>query len=657
MNEADHLLRLTGAAYADGIGDMVTGADPVAVSRVVFDQSGDMPNELGASDLFVTWGQFIDHDLSLTPDASGEFVASPGLVAPLQRSVYDQTTGIDSPREHLNVITPGIDANMVYGSDATREAMLRSFEGGKLILDEMGMMPLAMVPGTMAGTSPDNPLFLAGDVRANENTGLTTLHTLFVREHNYWAERLSDAHPDWNDQAIFTAARSIVEAEVQKITYADWLPQLIGDAAIAPAHDPDADGRISTEFSTAGFRFGHTMVSQLVERIEEDGATSANGHITVMEAFFNNDPMKQDGIDAILRGQAGSSAQMSDAKMIDDLNMFLTSPDGTTGFSLAALNILRGRDHGLDTYIEVRAALLGDIDPATIDPQDFSLITSDAAVAAELATVYDSVMQVDLWVGGLAEDNIAGTQLGPLFTHIVAEQFARTAAADESFGVLAAALGPDIAAEVAETTLADIMVRNSGIDHLQADVFTFANRMGGDDGRDLMKGTSGADLMLGFGGNDQLRGGQGDDSLFGGSGRDHLRGNRGDDHLDGGDGRDKLHGGWGADALDGGAGRDRLIGGRGDDRLDGGADNDLMIGGGGDDTFLFRVGSGDDRVADFRSGQDLIHLDGFGIDSFGELEALISHKGRQTVIDLGDDSLTLMRVKPWQLDADDFAFS
>ena len=653
MAVSEHLLRLTAPNYLDGISAMRPGADPVAVSQIVFDQAGDMPNALGASDLFVTWGQFIDHDLSLTRDASGEFVTVPGLVAPMQRSVFD--TDAPGPRQQINEVTVAMDGSQIYGSDGTREAMLRTFDGGRLRLDDQGMMPLATDAGSMAGTDPDDPLFLAGDIRANENTGLTTLHTLFAREHNYWADRIAADHPDWDDQQIFAAARSVVEAELQKITYKDWLPGLIGDAVGDTGHDPAADGRISTEFSTAAFRFGHTMVSSLVERIEENGATSEMGHITVMEAFFNNDPMKQDGIDAILRGQAGSMAQMSDAKMIDDLNMFLATPDGTSGFSLAALNILRGQDHGLNSYVEIRAALLGDIDPARLDPTDFSVITSNPETAAALATAFGVVGAVDVWTGGLSEDHIPGTQMGALFTHIIADQFTRSAAADAGFGQIDPALSDAITAEIAGTSLADIITRNSDVEHLQQDVFTAANRIGGDDGRDRLTGTGGDDLILGFGGNDRISARSGDDTVFGGSGRDMIRGNRGDDALFGEAGRDSLYGGRGADMLEGGAGRDRLFGGRDNDRLDGGTGNDVLTGGRGADVFVFAEGGGDDRITDFRAG-DVIELSGFGITDFDSLTAHISRQGCHTRIEIGDDSMTLVRVKPWHLEADDFDF-
>ena len=332
------------------------------------------------------------------------------------------------------------------------------------------------------------------------------------------------------------------------------------------------------------------MVSSEIQRLEEDGSVHEDGHLAVQDAFFNVDPIKQDGIDALLRGQIGQFAQAFDTKVIDDLNFFLESAGGVAGFSLPALNIMRGRDHGIDTYVNVRAQLIGDFDPDLIDPNDFSMITSDPALKAELAAVYDTVHDVDLWVGGLAEDKIPGTQMGPLFTAILTDQFTRTRAADETFGDLDPMIGEEIAAEVAATTLADIIERNSLVEHVQADVFQAAIRIGPDDkargsddflivgdGMDnVLCGRRGDDALFGDDGNDKLMGHRGNDELYGGLGEDHLRGGRGDDLLEGGAGTDKLKGDGGDDILHAGDGNDRVYGGAGDDRLTGGAGDDYL---------------------------------------------------------------------------------
>ena len=93
-------------------------------------------------------------------------------------------------REIPNVITCYLDASMIYGSDEVRSAFLRTFEGGKLTTSENDLLPFN--DGTQENAGGNGTyLFVAGDVRANENVGLTSMHTLFVREHNYWDDKIS----------------------------------------------------------------------------------------------------------------------------------------------------------------------------------------------------------------------------------------------------------------------------------------------------------------------------------------------------------------------------------------------------------------------------------------------------------------------------------
>src|SRR5262249_23482576 len=105
-------------------------------------------------------------------------------------------------------------------------------------------------------------LFVAGDPRANETTELTSLQTLFLPNHNAIARQLQLPHPDWNDEQLFQEARKINIAQYQAIIYNGYLPALLGPSAM-PAYGgykPSVDPSISTEFSTLGFRFGHSLL-------------------------------------------------------------------------------------------------------------------------------------------------------------------------------------------------------------------------------------------------------------------------------------------------------------------------------------------------------------------------------------------------------------
>jgi peroxidase len=565
LSQPEAMPRLTEVRYKDALGALYDGgANPAAVARLVFDQSGEMPSSAGLSTMFTTWGQFLDHDLSLTPEGTTDTMRD-GLGHDIARSEAIDGSGIDVPRVQGNAITWQIDGSNIYGSSAARIEDVRSFEGGKLTLtddhmSDRGLLPHADADRFMAGElEGDNPVFLAGDIRANENPNLLAMHTIWAREHNYWADRLSANHPDWDDDQVFAGARQIVEFELQKITFEEWLPHLIGTVLPPPetiAHDPDVNGQIAVEFSTAAFRFGHTLVSGQLQRLNEDGTVADGGHLNLMDAFFNPDPVKQGGVDTLFRAMTSQSAQDLDTKVIDDLNFFLTTPEGDSGFSLVALNLLRAADHGLQSYIDTRAALLNDIDRATLDPQDYSIITSDPLLQAELAGVYTDIFQVDLWVGGLAEDKMVGAQSGPLFTHIIGDQFLRNAQADATFYNLDPALGASVIAAVKAGGMRDVLLRNTDIDTVDDDPFTAQARVLLDDISTVSGSDSGETMLLAT---MDMSGGvhmQGGDDLVMITGGTRIAGN-----LDLGTGHDRLmmSSGHVAGKVTGGAGGDVMI--------------------------------------------------------------------------------------------------
>ena len=119
----------------------------------------------------------------------------------------------------------------------------------------------------------------------------------------------------------------------------------------------------------------------------------------------------------------------------------------------------------------------------------------------------------------------------------------------------------------------------------------------------------GNDTIRGMGGNDKLFSGDGDDRLFGNTGRDILNGGNGNDIVKGGNGFDRISGGNGRDKLFGDAGNDKLKGGDGKDVLIGGEGNDVLTGGKGLDRFVFKDGSGHDKITDFNATKNLEDID------------------------------------------------
>lgn len=480
------LLRRVPPDYGDRISELA-GPDrprPREVSVMVSAQPHPVYNERGLSDFFWQWGQFLDHDLDLVGGASppepaaievplGDPFFDPDMTGTREiefnRSNYHKKTGknLNKPREQLNEITSWIDASNVYGSDRARAAALRTADDtGRLRTSAGDLLPFNEAGLPNAGGA-DPSLFLAGDVRANEQVGLVAMHTLFVREHNRLADLIAEALPGASGDEIYEQARRIVGAHMQVITYEEFLPALLGRNALAPyrGYDPGVDARIANVFATAAYRFGHSALSPALLRLDAEGKEIEAGHLPLRDAFFASwRIIEEGGIDPLLRGLAHQVCQRVDSYIVADVRNFLFGAPGAGGFDLVSLNLQRGRDHGLPGYNDTRAAL------GLTRAGSFADVSSDPEIQARLSAVYPDPDSIDLWIGGLAEDPWQDAQVGELFFTILKEQFEALRDGDRFWYELT--LSETELLEVQETRLSDIIRRNTDIDdEIPDDVF------------------------------------------------------------------------------------------------------------------------------------------------------------------------------------------
>jgi peroxidase len=472
------LLRHTTIGYGDGSGTPAGEGEPSAreISNLVCAQDQSLPNAANTSDFLWQWGQFVDHDIDLTPTADpaepfnipvplGDPYFDPQgtgtQVIELDRSLYDMINGV---RQQLNVITAFIDGSQVYGSDEARAMELRMLDGtGRLKVSRGNLLPYNIhgFPNV-----PDNSptYFLAGDVRANEQVDLTAMQTLFMREHNYWARIIKNQQPWLNDDSVYYRARAIVGAEIQIITYRDFIPRLLGPHALPryTGYNPQLDPGIENAFSTAAYRVGHSMLSPVLLRL--DRHNHSIGDVNLRDAFFNPTLISSVGIEVYLRGLAKQAHQAIDGYLVDDVRNFLFGPPGAGGFDLAALNMQRGRDHGLPRYNVVRQ------DFGLAPKNSFADVCSDPLMQAKLASCYAAVDDIDAWVGALAEDHVNGGQVGELIFTVLRDQFTRLRDGDRFW--YQTYLPRPWVKYLENQTLATIIRRNTSIGHeLQRDVF------------------------------------------------------------------------------------------------------------------------------------------------------------------------------------------
>jgi hypothetical protein len=589
-------VRIGTAHFADGISSMRTDLPNArTISNIVVAGDGDVPNAEGLSGMMYAWGQFVDHDMDLSvsdgktsisitiPAGDADLSA---LLIPMTRAQIDPATGVaGKPATAVNTVTGWLDASQIYGSSATIAASLRTADGHLL-------------------TSADNNLpvvngqYLAGDVRVQENPDLTSLQLLFVREHNYQVDQLSKAHPNWSAEQLYQQAKAIVTAEMDNITYSEFLPHLLGKGAMTPYHgyNPNVNATISEEFAGAAFRFGHSIVSANLQKMGEQGQDLGDA-LSLKDAFFQSptDFAADGGAAGHLRHLAGDLSNALDVHIVEDLRNFLDVPP--VAMDLAAINIQRGRDLGLGTLNETRAAL--NLTTYT----DFNQITSDATTALALKQAYGSVDNIDLWVGGLAEDHLPGAMLGQTFDVIVAQQFTKLRDGDR-FWFENQGFDPATLNQIKQTTLSDLILRNTDTVNMQNDAFVYYERHTGLAGGIGAENPDAPQLIIGSDGIDTLIGGIKGDILVAGS-----------------QGLQTLTGGLGADL------------------------------------FVFEKNNTRALITDFKVGQDQIEIQSANHLGFNDVHIRPSPNANGAIIEFAGNEVTLTGIHPNDLRASDFIFT
>ncbi|KRX61983.1 Peroxidasin -like protein [Trichinella sp. T9] len=454
------------------------------------------------SHILMTFGQFLDHDLTHTPMS----LALDGSLLNCQRCDSHETVSVNcwpikipendpyfpstfddgSPRcmhfarsligqlklgyrEQMNQLTSYIDASNVYGSNDCIASDLRLFNQGKLNISKhlpgiQNTLPFGFKDPDCRMHSSD--CFIAGDIRVNENSGLMVPHILFVREHNRLAEKLFMANNLWSDEKLYQEIRKIIGAVMQHIVFKEWLPKVLGHQLMEKyelylmksgyfkGYDKYCDATISNEFASAAFRFGHTLIRDTFLFMDPKHNTLME-QIRLKDMFFNITPLNdfnRGGIQSMISGLIRTPAMAFDRFINQDLrnHLFEFKHEPFSGMDLPAINIQRARDHGIPGYNFYREVcglkkaknfqdLLDVIDQETID---------------DLKNLYKHVDDIDLFPGLISEKPLSGALVGPTLGCLIGEQMQRQLS------------------EIRKMTMAKIICNNSkNIKKIQPNVF------------------------------------------------------------------------------------------------------------------------------------------------------------------------------------------
>ncbi|MCE1037109.1 heme peroxidase [Pseudomonas monteilii] len=363
----------------------------------------------------------VDNVPLLATDAYGNFIKGPNGYPMVVMKGLDGIAGTaDDQQVEGNPLAPLDLTNAVrtghqFLADIAHNAV-PVFSGGVLApdADDVAGNAVPVNPQTGANLAYDNELldahYIAGDGRVNENIGLTAVHAVFHAEHNRLVAQTMDTVLDsgdlaflnewllnpvtalpvtpaeidalvWNGERLFQAAKFGTEMQYQHLVFEEFArtvqPRV--DLFFAPTqvYDVDLDASIVAEFAHTVYRFGHSMLTETVDRfdvdfnvIQDPASANPEQQLGLIAAFLNplayaaSGVTPEDATSAIVRGVTRQAGNEIDEFVTEALrNNLLGLP-----LDLPAINIARGRDVGIPSLNAVRRDIFGQTGDTQLKP-------------------------------------------------------------------------------------------------------------------------------------------------------------------------------------------------------------------------------------------------------------------------------------------------
>ncbi|BFZ09121.1 hypothetical protein BsWGS_12160 [Bradybaena similaris] len=330
---------------------------------------------------------------------------------------------------NFNEVTAFLDLSTLYGSNNKTAADVRAFDGLlKTLKTEKG----DFLPNASNGTKYTP---LAGDGRANQQTFLTAVHTIFLRAHNAIARKLKALLPNATDEQLYQLTRKILISIYQHIIYCQYLPHLLGHEVAEiwglctktgrSKYDSNIEPRIIHEFGDVCNRMGHSQVPRYI---------LLGDILVVLRNFFGRGELIltafRDFILALIgysKTNTTTGAQTVDLHISKEVSQFLFFNNATgRGGNLPATNIQRGRDHGTPLWLAFRKlCCLKNV--TGFDDRD---VLGDNG--KKLQKIYKNLEDVEAFLGVLAE-RIKQGMVGETIACILALQFSILKLGDKFF--------------------------------------------------------------------------------------------------------------------------------------------------------------------------------------------------------------------------------
>ncbi|KAK1292922.1 Alpha-dioxygenase 1 [Acorus calamus] len=440
FNPADHPYRTADGEYNDPFGEGV-----------------------GAQDSF-----FGRNNQPVDQTDETEIIAPPEVASqcPLKKFRFYKTkevpTGFyDIKTGSLNIRTPWWDGSAIYGSDANKNAQVRTFKDGKLKIAGNGLLQHG-----------EDGIAISGDVR-NSWAGVSTLQALFIKEHNAVCDVIKRENPFLSDEELYRHARLVTAAVIAKIHTIDWTVELLKTDTLYVGMHANWYGLLGKKFKDAFGHLGSSILSGYVGMkkpenhgvpysLTEDFTSVYRMHSLLPDTLHVRDtharpgkdkspPMKQEVpmidliglkgektlVDIGFTGQLVSMGhQASGALEIWNYPAWLRdiiaqNPDGSERpdhVDMPALEIYRDRERKVPRYNQFRRSML------MVPISKWEDLTDDIEVIKTLHEVYgNNIEKLDLLVGMMVEKKIKGFAISETAFFIFVLMASRRLEADRFF--------------------------------------------------------------------------------------------------------------------------------------------------------------------------------------------------------------------------------